>query len=277
MSKIRSASPLTVEHVGYELRSEIRRVLRKHAVLTNPLQMFRQIDGRPEGAPTYQVCFDILPPVPSGDGLRIRTRKMTQPDERVEDAVYDLARAVWHFKDWLGHWARLNGSRWDVAENHAKGCRELSVAADLINTKKHGTTSKGGVQNRSGLYPYINEVHFDTSTSGVIEVWYRGDLKETTLLVTDPNPIPFRVPIWQGDGSWHRLNDRQEDDGECIGDAAAVLMRGFIHWLPLIKSLGVLDDYERNPESSVLRVALGKLSEGSVSSAPATFNSFGAV
>ena len=110
----------------------------------------------------------------------------------------------------------------------------------------------------------------------MVEFWYRGDLKETTLLVTEPNPIPFRVPIWQGDGSWHRLDDRQ-DDGKCIGNAADVLMRGFVHWLPLIETLGVLDDYERNPESSVLREALAPLSAGNASSAPATSSSFGSV
>ena len=266
MTKTRSASPLSIEQVGYELRSEIRRILRKHAALSGPLQMFRRVDERTAGAPTYQVCFDIMPPVPSGAGLRIGVKELTQPDERIEDAVFDLARAVWHLKDWLKRWAKLRGTATSMVEDHAESSVELLIAADLINTKKHG-----GVHNRSGMYPYISLVSYDTSNSGVVEFWYRGDLKETTLLVTEPNPIPFRVPIWQGDGSWHRLDDRQ-DDGKRIGDAAEVLMRGFVHWLPLMESLGVLDDYDRNPESSVLRVALAPLSKGTPSTAPATSN-----
>ena len=127
--------------IAKEIRSEIRRAIRKHNELSQPLRLFRPTEARPEGHPRYQVCFDLGPREPTGAGLRYSCAEVARPDERLEDLVYDFARSVWHLHDRLHQWAKAKHlllSRPRRIMDHARNCKELLIAADLINRKKHG-------------------------------------------------------------------------------------------------------------------------------------------
>ena len=100
--------------IATELRSEVRRIIRKWYGLQTPLQTFREFE-RPEGRPSIQVCFgpSLLgdsPPEPAAAGLRCGTNEIGLPDERIDDAFHDFAGSVWHLGDRIHKWDRAMGA-----------------------------------------------------------------------------------------------------------------------------------------------------------------------
>lgn len=238
--------------ISQEIRSELRRIIRKYNELTRPLQLFRVVDTRPDGAPKYQVCFDLYPHEPTGSGLRMSSKKVCQPDERLQDLVYDFAGSVWHLKDRLHAWGRARSLLYvkpKRIEDHAKDSPELLITADLITRKKHAAH-----ENRSGIDPCLDVIQLDTSASGRIEYWYNGAVKETILLVTDPTPIPFCIDICEGNGLGQPKSDPPLPE-ERIGNAANVIWTGFRHWIPLIKEFKIFTSGD--PEYIALAAILG--------------------
>jgi hypothetical protein len=234
MSRSRKAKKGSSEQIAREMRSELRSIIRQFIDLRKPIQDFELDPDRPEAVPRFFVSFDrnrrrkIT-------GLRIGSLTTRLPDERIEDATLSLAKSVWHLKDRLHRWIRATGADADVTA-WTKGCRSLLICGDLANRKKHG-----GNDDNSGLDPRLTLIAFDTSKSGVLEMWYDGATKQHELLVSNPVPIPFRVEMAvKGDQVW--------------ADAVEVIHDGFRHWIPLIQKLGILD--ESDPESEVLRSTL---------------------
>jgi hypothetical protein len=182
------------------------------------------------------VVFDNNPPKNIG-GLVYRSRTTALPDERIQDDVLSLAQSVWHLKDRLRRWAKAQNIQIDI-EKLASQNVNLMVCADLANMKKHGGTGKW-----SRLSPYISEVHFDTSKSGLLELYYDGTAKEKQLHVTNPNPIAYRVKIM--------TKPEDKDEEKVVAeDAVAYIWEAFEYWLPIIKDLGVLKP--DNAESGAL-------------------------
>ena len=143
------------------------------------------------------------------------------PDEKIQDEVLQLAESVWQLKDRLKQWARVQRNHINV-EKIALQNKYLLICADLANNKKHG-----GMDNRSGLGPKLDEVSFDTSKSGMLELFYEGDSKEKVLLVTNPVPISYSVNILT-------------NNGQSLGDAVGIISKAFIVWLPVIQQLNIL-------------------------------------
>ena len=69
--------------------------------------------------------------------FRIGSKEVSLPDERIEDAVFSAAKAIWHLKDRLRKWCKLQRVK-DEVEDYAKRCPDLLICADLANWKKHG-------------------------------------------------------------------------------------------------------------------------------------------
>jgi hypothetical protein len=219
------------QRIAAEIRKELRGILRLQADLRQPLDEFRADPDRPVGVPRFSVHLDRT--WPKGViGLRTGALTMKLPDERIQDQVLELAKAVWHLKDRLRQWAKATRSSEDV-EAWAERSIDLRICADLANWKKHGRH-----QNVSRLDPQLDEVTFDTSRSGVLELQYDGATKKKTLLVSNTVPIPFHVDVLVKGGGTQ-------------GNAAEVIARAFGHWLPLVQRLGVLAGSD--PESEALR------------------------
>ena len=121
---------------------------------------------------------------------------------------------------------------------YAQRCPDLLICADLANWKKHGRS-----QNVSGCSPKLDAVHFDTSRSGVIEVFYDGASKEKELLVSNQVPIPWVIPVLVHDGLAR------------LGDAVAIIAHAFEFWRSLVEQIGVLGGQDR--EATALRAEFG--------------------
>lgn len=226
------------------IRSEIRRIIRKWNDLAQPLPLILNID-RPSDRPRYLVRFQMHPDIPpAGEGLRYRAKSLILPEERLQDLVYDFARAVWHFRDWLLRWQKVTNAQIEPLK-HAKQCDDLLIAGDLINKKKHGEN-----KNISQRDPWLGLVHFDISKSGVVEFWYNGVSKQGILFVTNQNAIHYWINIYAGDGSGLPGDESSQENLTLIGDASDVLLRGFLHWIPLVRKSRVLVPGE--PESDGL-------------------------
>jgi len=226
------------------IRSEIRRIIRKWNDLAQPLPLVLNKD-RPSDSPKYLVKFQMQAEIPPmGKGLRYRAKNLILPEERLQDLVYDFARAVWHFRDWLLRWQKVTKAQIDPFK-HAKQCEELLIAGDLINKKKHGEN-----RNQSKRDPWLSLVYFDISKSGVVEFWYNGVFKQGILFVTNLNAIHYWINIYEGDGSGLPGDESVQENLTLIGDAADVLLRGFLHWIPLLRKSRVLVPGE--PESDGL-------------------------
>jgi len=221
-----------MDQLASEIRAELRSILRQFDELRRPISQFARYPNPAPGQPPFRVLFDNGPDRPI-TGLRTQINKLAVPDERILDAVLSLAKSIWHLKDRLSQWVRGNNLSEEV-ESHAKGCPDLLIAADLANRKKHGRS-----QNVSGQRPRLELVEFDTSQSGVVEFFYNGAMKEKELLVTNPKPLKFTVPV---------LTD---GDTAPLGDAVEMLAHAFEHWKPLIRKIGALGDV-KNPENRQL-------------------------
>jgi hypothetical protein len=221
--------------IASEIRVELRSILRQLDDLRKPIRKFDKLPHSRPGQPSYYVHF-------GGHSHRIinggrRFSSLGLPDERITDAVLSLAMSVWHLKDRLHQWKKASALKEDV-EGYAKTCMELLVCADLANWKKHGCSG-----TKSGCNPRLGVVHFDTSRSGVTGLFYNGANKTKELLVTNPVPIPFEIPVLKG------------NEEETLGTAAVLIAKAFEHWKPLIKRIGVLDSQDR--ESMALRTQMG--------------------
>jgi len=198
--------------------------------LRQPLNMFQTVPVLADGSPRHYVVFDNKPHRKIR-GLQTRAKAIKLPDEKIQDEVLNFAQSVWHLKDRLKQWAKLQKKKINI-EALSKQSVHLQVCADLANQKKHGRMS-----NRSGLSPKLDEVSFDTSRSGMIELFYEGDCKEKELLVENTVPIPYSVDILINDGK------------ESLGNAVEYICKAFDFWLPIIRELNILSN---DPESKKL-------------------------
>ena len=236
MSKAQTTSVSRRDRLAADIRSELRGILRQLDDLRQPLSRFERLPHPKDGQPEYYVHFDDRPRRQI-TGLRFRSNNVALPDERIGNMFLSAAEALWHLKDRIHQWCKLTCVQSNV-EAHAKQSPELLVCADLANWKKHGRHG-----NRSGKEPRLGLVEFDTSQSGIIELFYEGATKEKELLVSDPTPLPFAASV---------LSRGQESE---IGDAMAILLAALDHWKPLIVKVGLLDEDDR--ESSALRKMMG--------------------
>ena len=215
--------------VATEIRTELRSILRQRDDLRKPLEVFGEVQSRPDNVPRYYVMFDLNPRLVV-EGLRLGgCGGISLPDERIIDKVFEFAKGVWHLKDRLKLWAKASGFAIDIEAEAAKD-RDLMACADLANWKKHGKN-----RNRSNRDPKIGNVRFDTSKSGGIEIYYDGATKRQEVLVVNPVPIPFSVEV-------------VDQDGATLGNAIDLIERAFSAWLPIINTLGILSGMDRENE-----------------------------
>jgi hypothetical protein len=187
---------ITPASILEEIYMELRGIVRQRSHLRRPIDMFMPIKSVPEGQPRFRVVFDTCPPKIIR-GLKIPGTKLKLPDEKIADDVINYAKSVWHLKDRLKIWTKLNECNLDI-EKYAEKNINLMVCADLANKKKHGCSS-----NRSGFDPSLNiEIEFDTSKNGLLELFYKGSLREKELLVSIPVTCsPKTVPV-ESSGSY---------------------------------------------------------------------------
>ncbi len=208
------------EQILRGIQVELRSIIRQLKTLYQPVKSFQHVPNSPQGIPQYYVIFDNNP-LRKINGLKACIKILKLPDEKIQDEVLRLAESVWQLKDRLNQWARVQRNHINV-EKIAQQNKYLLICADLANNKKHG-----GMDNRSGLGPKLDEVSFDTSKSGMLELFYEGDSKEKVLLVTNPVPISYSVNILT-------------NNGQSLGDAVGIISKAFIVWLPVIQQLNIL-------------------------------------
>ena len=237
------------ETIAYEIREELRSILRSREDLRQPLSKFEQAGRREEGRPAHYVAFDMNPRRPIR-GLRINVKKLSLPDERILDEVHHFAKSVWHLKDRLKQWINSRNLRLRP-EQVAEQSKRLKVVADLANKKKHGKLKHPRTDQNPRLgVPVVSAdgervpggdglVSFDTSKSGLLEFWYNGASKEKELMVTNTSPIPFEVEILVGDGT------------ESLGNAVDFIYSAFCEWIPILLECGVLEGEDE--ESKILK------------------------
>ena len=234
--------------VNQEIRQEFRSALRLLSALNSPISHFLQVPDRREDEPRYYVQFDLREHRRI-NGLRIGSKQLVLPDERLLDLAYEFSKCVWHLKDRLKQWCIANGGRAQLIETYAEQHPDLLICADVANRKKHAQN-----KNRSGLDPRLgtfglndkgqpqalfDTVRFDTSKSGVFELFYSGSSKEKELIVSHAVPISFTIDVISGDGK------------RFIGDAIHTFERGLIDWVDLNKAVGFLRDDEQEGASLV--------------------------
>jgi hypothetical protein len=235
MSGSRKKGKRSSEGIGSEIKTELRNILHNLCELLRPINRFYTSPDRPVDVPRHFVCFDSTPHR-EVTGLRTNILKMTFPVETITDRVALLAASVWHLKDRLNHYAKATKAAAD-SDAWANSDRNCQICGDIGNHKKHGHN-----QNHSRVNPQlVPEIVFDTSRSGLLEIYYDGATKHRELLVSKAVPIPYRVDVADGVGT-------------VIGDAATIIRAGFDHWLPLIHQLGVLAGAGR--EDAALRDVL---------------------
>lgn len=218
-----------IDLIAAEIRAELRSIVRQQAELNTPIDAFSEAIDVPPGEPRFYVQFDAQPRM-KAQGLKARMPSLTIPHERINDQVFEFAKSVWQLKDRLKLWVTALELSVDI-EKEAHSCIELLITADLANWKKHG-----GNRNRSGLNPRLAEVRFDTSKSGIVELYYDGASKEKELMVSVPEPISYCVDV---------LND---NGCKVLGGAIEIISAAFAHWLPIIRKIGVLDGGNREAE-----------------------------
>lgn len=217
-----------------EIYEELRTILRLREELSTPVDRFC-FDPRRTEAPQHYVQFDVQK-LRVINGLKLRSKTLTLPDEHIRSRTNEFAQTVWHLKDRLNAQSKLLGKVVDV-EAHADGSSDLLICSDLANQKKHGRN-----KNRSGLAPKLGHVVFDMSKSGRYELHYNGAKKEKSVVVEHPVPIGFKVMIEIDDGS------------ASLDDAISIISSAFDDWLPVIKQLKILDHDGADVEA--LRTAL---------------------
>ncbi|GAG25491.1 unnamed protein product, partial [marine sediment metagenome] len=210
------------------IRAELRSIVRRREALRRPVEMFQPLENMPTNRPCYRVVFDNNPPK-NITGLKYKAQITALPDERIQDEILSLAQGVWHLKDRLKQWTRVQNLNINI-EDLAKKSISLMVCADLANIKKHG-----GTDDRSGLFPRLSEVYFDTSKSGLLEIYYAGGMKEKELRLSKPNPISFTVKILTKD-------EKGDDEKVLAENAIDYIWEAFEYWLPIIQRLSILKD-----------------------------------
>lgn len=227
MARTRTASSRRPARIADEIKTELRCILHDLCELVRPIGHFYASPERPVGVPRHFVCFDrsahheVL-------GLRRTILSLTLPVESITELAALTAASVWHLKDRLNHFAKATGSATD-SNAWANANINTQICGDIGNRKKHGHN-----QNFSGLNPRLaDEVVFDTSKSGVVELYFDGATKHRELLVTNPVPIPFRVQVLDGANA-------------VLGNVTDIIRVGFDHWLPLIDQLGILSGTQRD-------------------------------
>ena len=231
--------------IASEIRVELRSILRQLKYLRTPIQRFQRDPAKGDDVPRFHAMFD-LQQRESIFGLRLgECNKVMLPDEQIIDSILELAKSTWHLKDRLRQWTNLTSSSHGVnraaVEEWAKKSPELLICCDLTNEKKHGDN-----ENRSGCKPTLAEVEFDTSQSGQIEYYCDRAIGAKELVVSNPVPITYRIPVWPDGG-------REVP----IGEAIEIIERAMKHWVPLVRKLGLLDMVD--PETLALRQALNDL------------------
>lgn len=201
-----------VDGILSEIQAELRSIIRQLEDLRRPLAQFVLDESRGSEEPRYYVIFDASPRLRIR-GLVAQIDEIALPDERILDAVLSLSKSVWQLKDRAKIWASASSAKVDV-ESEVKKCSSLLLCADLANWKKHGANTR-----RSGRNPRVELVRFDTSRSGVVEVYYRGDAKQKELIVTNPTAIHFSIDVTDGLG------------GPFVGEAKEILADAFRFWI----------------------------------------------
>lgn len=220
---------------------ELRGVARLLIEVNSPITHFVSV-ARPHGRPGLWVGFDTSPPF-NIDGLRVRVKILDVPEDRTLARGYELAKAIWHLKDWIKTCAPLFGHAPQEVEAHAAALPEMLVCADLANFKKHGGPLKSP---RCDWEPRLGpEVVFDLSKSGLIEMYYDGARKRTALYVSESQPIPTYLPVLVNDGS------------ACLRDDFGRIARNcVIHWNQLIQAWKLLDP--QHPEALAISTDLAR-------------------
>jgi hypothetical protein len=216
--------------ISGEIKTELRNILHNLCELLRPLNRFYTSPARSVGVPRHFVSFDTTPHR-EVMGLRTNVLQLSFPVETISDRVALLAASVWHLKDRLNHYAKATRSAAN-SDTWANSDRNLQICGDIGNHKKHGHN-----QNHSGINPrLVPEIIFDTSHSGLLEIYYDGATKHRELLVSNTVPIPYRVDVANGTGT-------------VIGNAVTLIRAGFDHWLRLIHQLGVIAGPGRDDEA----------------------------
>lgn len=252
MSKDES-EPSASSELAAEIRHELRSILRQRDDLRRPLNKFEPVKDPTKGQPPHYVVFH-LGPHRSIVGLRTQFNRLTLPDERIIDAVYGFAQSVWHLKDRLKLWIASRKMDLDV-EAFAGSNPDLLIVADLANSKKHGPLRRPRSCHTPCLGVLTSDEHenptdgtgivsFDTSRSGVAELFYDSARAEKELLVTNRVPIPFTVEILVGDPQ------------TSLGNAVEFIFLAFRGWLPLIEESSVLDSDDRQTQELVNELGL---------------------
>jgi len=204
-----------------QIYTELRSIVRQRSHLRRPINGFVLIEGIPEGQPRFRVAFDSCPRK-NIKGLKVFVEKLVLPDEKIIDDVLAFAKSIWHLRDRLIIWTKLKNSDLDIRK-YAKENVNLMICADLANKKKHGRA-----ENRSGFNPELKiEIEFDTSRNGVLEFFYDGLLREKELLVSIPEPIPYRVEILRGDGN------------SLADDAVNFISEAFDYWKLILDDIDI--------------------------------------
>ena len=225
----------TIEQAEREIKFELRSIIRQRDHLRRPISFFQTIDNVPQDQPRYRVIFDTSSPKPIS-GLKISSKLIRLPDEKIIDDVLNYAKSIWHLKDGLKSWVKLKSISCDI-EKIVSNNMFLMICSDLANRKKHGQS-----KNRSGVYPKLKEeVEFDTSQNGVLEFYYNGRRKEKELIVSNRVPIPYRVEILKEDGTVFSDN------------AVMYLTKAFYSFLPVIDKI---DFWGNDPESKEIRLLI---------------------
>jgi len=209
------------KQVLHGIFAELRSILRQRNNLRRPINKFTPAPPLEDGKPRFYVMFDNTPPRRIS-GPKLQTEMIQLPDERIQDAVLNLAQSVWHLKDRLNIVIRTKNKSVSV-DSVINNNIELQVCADLANSKKHGALG-----TRSGLFPKLGLVTFDMSKSGVLEFFYKGDAKQKVLIVSNPVPIPYHVDIISDNGN------------KTLGNSVNYIWEAFKHWWPLISDLDIL-------------------------------------
>lgn len=232
----------TLANIEHGLRLELRAILRHYDGLRKPLDRFERHPHRSDSEPHFFVMFDMDDRLDI-KGLQREMAFLVLPDERILESILQFAGSVWHLKDRLKQLAKEKDLPVNI-ESIVNKSVSLLICADLVNAKKHGRC-----ENRSRLNPRLGltrdegnvtgVVQFDTSRNGVVELFYDGSTKKQELLVTKPEPIPFRVDVLVEDGTSSK------------DDAITQILDAFLQWCPIIKELGLLE--ADDPECKALR------------------------
>lgn len=242
---------------AFVLRSEFRRIIRKLYEASVPFSGYSLFEDRPEGEPKYLLHLNRVPSLFAGPGVRFKSvQTVSIPHEPIEDAFFDLVRALWHLADHLLIWTRATGkSKPNSLREIRDGSAELRLCGDLCNTKKHG----GSRDNWSGKQPRLGIVHFDTSGCGAIEFSYTGSIKECRIISAATAPVAYWVNVFPGSAWTGEIGPLAEPDPSLAIGRLADIAAGAFHYLcHVCADAGLFRDSGdgHDVETQALRVSL---------------------